>query len=650
MRRKRTGSHFIPTFAQPILSSESPRDGINVHSTTGIVLGWKATGAQTYDVAFGALTAQEPEPPLVVEGIKETSHALPTLMAGITYAWRITAHGPKGVVVGHVSTFKVDPLPGKPTASDLTDGAETKTIPKALTWSSSNATSFKLFFGADPPPLVATEDELKTTTFALPTLEAGKTYYWQVIAYNAMGSSPLPSDKWSFKIPPAPAAPASASPDDKATDQSTTVKLTWKADGATSYQVKLYSKDDGPTKATTSTVATAAFSPTGLAAGKTYYWQVTATNVVKSVTGPLWSFSVADATDADPTALSTADTRLTVGIEQSATTSGDGSWNPVLDFMLTAPLSASSKDPDGTRHYARWLAWADIRLNGVPQTGTPTITQVSTGLQGGLVPSTSETVKGISLSAGIEIKLSDGAYFGGDKHYQLEPTLIVSAGGQTPINPNTTPPVFMTSAQTGQRYPDSLTSCPAAGSTTPAPCKYIAFQPPDRNRFERRWGAGIRLKSHHYDCVPEPKDGNCTPQKRTEVNFPGLVDITVGQDEAVTGGHFNGAVLTLSGFFPFPFESAAKSVYVFGGMYFGLSHTTTSEPLILAPVSGAAVPVPGPDVFVHTSTPDELNRDYWKFGVAVDMISLIKNTAKAAGSPTPPADTSSTDATKKTKT
>jgi len=71
-----------------------------------------------------------------------------------------------------------------------------------LYWSATpgeaDATDYDVYFGTTvDPPLVASN---QTETSYLPTLQPGTTYYWKVVANNAIGSSPA-SEVWSFSTP-----------------------------------------------------------------------------------------------------------------------------------------------------------------------------------------------------------------------------------------------------------------------------------------------------------------------------------------------------------------------------------------------------------------------------------------------------------------
>ena len=85
--------------------------------------------------------------------------------------------------------------PSTPSLISPVNGAGAVSLAPELTWESTGATSYKVFFGTtSPPPQVGTT----TATSLAPAgpLNAGATYYWQIVAQNAAGSTSSPV--WSF--------------------------------------------------------------------------------------------------------------------------------------------------------------------------------------------------------------------------------------------------------------------------------------------------------------------------------------------------------------------------------------------------------------------------------------------------------------------
>src|SRR5262249_49756454 len=93
--------------------------------------------------------------------------------------------------------------------------------------------------------------------------------------------------------------------------------------GAATYDVAFGASSPPPQVATNQSAAS--FTPNGLAAGTTYYWQIVARNAAGSTTGPVWSFSTASTTSGLPQPWTSGDVGST-GIGGSASYS-NGAFN-----------------------------------------------------------------------------------------------------------------------------------------------------------------------------------------------------------------------------------------------------------------------------------------------------------------------------------
>jgi hypothetical protein len=127
-----------------------------------------------------------------------------------------------------------------------------------------------------------------TTTYTPSTMMNGTTYYWQVTAKNAAGSTRGAVSSFTT-IVAAPAVVSSPNPADGAAGVARNPTLTWSAAGATSYDVRFGTTNPPPQVATG--VTAAAYTPAALDPGTTYYWQVTAKNAGGSTSGATWSFT-----------------------------------------------------------------------------------------------------------------------------------------------------------------------------------------------------------------------------------------------------------------------------------------------------------------------------------------------------------------------
>ncbi len=331
-------------------------------------LTWAASaGASTYDVAFGTTSP----PPLVVTGQAATSYTPPALAYAKKYYWRITARGPGGAKAGPLWSFTTiaEPVqaPVVPSGPSPASGATDLAISTALTWApSTGASTYDVAFGPSNPPVVVSTNQGGTTYAPAAALAYATTYYWQITARGAGGSTAGPV--WSFTTVaepvPAPAGPSGPSPVDAATGIATSTALRWTVStGASTYDVAL-STSSPPTSIVAADLAAAAYTPsTALTHATTYYWQVTAKGAGGSTTGPVWSFTttpepvLAPAAPSDPSPANGA-TDLATSTALTWTPSTGASTYDVA-FGTSNPPAVVSTNQAGTAYTpAAALAYA----------------------------------------------------------------------------------------------------------------------------------------------------------------------------------------------------------------------------------------------------------------------------------------------------
>jgi hypothetical protein len=297
---------------------------------------------------------------------------------------------------------------------------------------------------------------------------------------------------------------------------------------------------------------------------------------------------------------------------------GASSTAPAATFLgilaVDLPLFPARQFPNRLQHIdeARFLVGGSTRIAGMAQPGQLSAASLTTGYLATAVNSTPDKIvqswegtgslswKILSSNVGI------GSFDNGQptsSTYPRSTTNQIQTAYPNP-EPNVTWPLTCS-------YGPTSTATPPATS----PSCYIAFIPADRQRFYRHYEAGFRFRLYGEDF------------DHHILRFPGIIDLTVGQNEYVTGGSFNGVVVHLGGSLPIPLPKL-DGVYAFGYM----------DSAINGPVGGGAQlllePVPSTANVTYLSntvydiTVPQPNRDRYRFGFGIDLYHLLSANAQ----------------------
>lgn len=195
--------------------------------------------------------------------------------------------GPVIIDQGQPNSF-VKTAPGTPTIT---------TSSVVLGWNAAvGATSYEYCIALSAAACISWTNTGSATTASISGLSHGATYYWQVRARNDVGTTLANSSAlWQFTVALAPTSFAKTAPANNATNQKTSLVLSWAASTrATSYEycIALTTANCTNWKSTAS-ARTATIS--GLLKGKSYYWQVRAKNAGGTTlsTSTFWKFTTA---------------------------------------------------------------------------------------------------------------------------------------------------------------------------------------------------------------------------------------------------------------------------------------------------------------------------------------------------------------------
>ncbi|HWW76864.1 MAG TPA: hypothetical protein VNZ44_15805, partial [Pyrinomonadaceae bacterium] len=122
--------------------------------------------------------------------------------------------------------------------------------------------------------------------------------------------------------------------------------------------------------------------------------------------------------------------------------------------------------------------------------------------------------------------------------------------------------------------------------------------------------AGLRVQTFFFNKYNVPLQ-----------RFPAQFDVTVGQNEFVTGGRMHGPVVRMEGFFPLPYDKA-KFISLFATAQMIPGRVNIGGVPLILPAAPAGTAFPAANVtLIGVSQP---NRDHYRIGVAFDAIPLVK--------------------------
>ncbi len=326
-------------------------------------------------------------------------------------------------------------------------------------------------------------------------------------------------------------------------------------------------------------------------------------------------------------------TRAVVGIDASGASSAATQQKLFVEFDLNAPVGkASHKDPLERRF---WL-FVNPRITSVPQ---PASSISGLDVQGDFLSTalqqqkTTDIVQGLDVLSGVEYFLTkprEGVPFWSEyknTHAKLAAALVAGLGFTTPFTSpsNSAQEIDLTSTPSQNvkaNFPDLFDK--SGNSLIPSGKTILALVAKDRSRFFRKYYAGLRLKTYFFssrangECDDEKpkkdkKQGRC---EALASRFPGIIDITAGQDESLTGGKLSHWVFRLDAVYPLPFSPA---FHIFGSVLSAFEKNSSTLPLLAA---GTTKPLTDSSVFIHAVGPPD--RDIYRIGVGVDLVQLLR--------------------------
>jgi len=306
----------------------------------------------------------------------------------------------------------------------------------------------------------------------------------------------------------------------------------------------------------------------------------------------------------------------------------------------------------------RWWFWVNPRITSLPQatnfSALSTLNESGAFFQNLRTQGTvADIAQGFDASAGLEfvlLKPRSGIPWWDEfpnTRARLSASFIFGGGASTPFSTDKTDitskvnqsicDAFNNARTTSFtcKFPSGATSPVIQVDSTNKP--FITFVTPDRSRFFRRFFAGFRLKSYYFskdvkaDCYPPTPRPEARGDCEAPYNiFPGIMDVTIGQDESITSGLLRGLVFRGEASYPLSFF---PGVHLYTSVYTLLRKNRPSPPfssfLVQAPDAGS-----NNDANTFRFPVPPLSRDYFRIGIGVDILQVIKKFEKGGGQPT----------------
>jgi hypothetical protein len=311
------------------------------------------------------------------------------------------------------------------------------------------------------------------------------------------------------------------------------------------------------------------------------------------------------------------ESRAIIGWHQAGASSADSTQNLFFDFYVARPLGTSSAVYDN-----KYLLWGQVRVASSPQQRTIPLSQFAADFVNQLasVP-VNELAQSAEFLSGVEARP-----WGKWQGTHTRTLGIVGFFGATGTfkDPTTQAQIFRVPPITSPQWANFVSQFKQfADPVFRSSATFLALVPPDRERFYREYGFGIRYTSYETAKVDQS---------------PAMYTATLGQDQSITRGRYVGPVLKFDAFYPLPLN-ATSFIYLFGTANLAVARPSNATPLALQLVSGACaandptaiagvncgVKVYQDNVAVQSIASA---RDTYRIGVGIDAIAFINKLLK----------------------
>jgi len=302
--------------------------------------------------------------------------------------------------------------------------------------------------------------------------------------------------------------------------------------------------------------------------------------------------------------------RAIAGYHQAGASSAKFAQNFFFDFFVMRALSEHHLWEKEV-----WNLWGDVRIASFPQQiATPVGTFVSAfGTQVSNLP-VNQLAQSADFQTGLEYPIKSWERPGNTARMLGLVGYVGAMGTFQP--PDAQMQIFDVPDLSSLQYKDFIKTYPQATNA-----KYVGFIPPNRERFYRNYGFGVRVTT--FDKNP------------SSLAPPATYMLSFGQDEAITSGHLTSVVGKVDVFYPLPLSFATKDkgsmtpgaykfLFLFGTANLRLSKAANIPAFALQNPNATSTTVQPFDPALAVITAPS-TRDTYRFGVGVDLVNLMQS-------------------------
>ncbi|MBL8177223.1 MAG: hypothetical protein JNK48_21290 [Bryobacterales bacterium] len=303
------------------------------------------------------------------------------------------------------------------------------------------------------------------------------------------------------------------------------------------------------------------------------------------------------------------ESRAVFGLHQAGASSAPSTQNYFFDFFIMRGLGSKAKV-----HENRVNLWGNVRIASSPQQIDTPIGQFIAGfattageLKVNEMAQSGEFLTGLGFQLARweqKVLADDGVTKVPSRVRTMELVGFWGANGSF-RDPASQAKVFLTPTAGTPQYDLFKARFPEVAKTG---AKHVAFVPPDRERFYRQYGFGLRV---------------ATFEEKRKYAPPATYMVTLGQDQLITEGGYRGAVVRADVFYPLPIgqkDGKFEMLFLFATANMRISKPQNGTPLVLASATGVQ---PYENTVAIHVVPSA--RDTYRIGAGIDFVNLFNS-------------------------